>query len=59
MMSQGDNDSFHVPQASPSADLQHCFDALEILRQQESLHFVPVAFLLERLKTTIIEREQA
>ena len=59
MMSQGDNDSFYTLQAFQSDELQHCLDALETLRQQDYLHFVPVVFLLNCLKATTSEREQA
>lgn len=42
-----------------SADLQHRLDALEDLRQHEYLDLVPAQFLLDRLNSTAIEREQA
>jgi HEAT repeat protein len=56
-----ENDSLyrHLLQECQSADLQRRLDALEDLRQYEYLDLVPAQFLLDRLNSTSIEREQA
>lgn len=49
----------HLLHECQSADLQHRLDALEDLRKHEYLDLVPAQFLLDRLNSTVIEREQS
>jgi HEAT repeat protein len=54
------NDSFyrHLLQECQSTDLQRRLEALEDLRRHEYLDLVEVQFLLDRLNSTEVEREQ-
>lgn len=49
----------HLLEECQSADLEHRLEALEDLRTHEYLDQVPAQFLLDRLNSTSIEREQA